>query len=63
MKLNLKSISVFCGSSTGSDPVYKEQAYGLRQSLEKITYALSMAEQTLVLWESWPMVLFLNTDR
>ena len=35
MKSSIKSIAVFCGSSAGSDPVYKKRAFALGQLLAK----------------------------
>jgi uncharacterized protein (TIGR00730 family) len=35
MTTELKSIAVFCGSSAGSDPIYKKQAFALGELLAK----------------------------
>lgn len=38
--MNLKRITVFCGSSMGTEPVFEEQAYRLGQTLSQLNIGL-----------------------
>lgn len=57
MDREIKRITVFCGSSFGTEAVYEKQAYELGETLAKQNIGLVYGVLMLVSWELLPMVL------